>query len=222
VGFFFTVIASGLLNVPPLPIQEVFWYSFLIYFLSLLVYVGTPPFAVYFAKSHRLIISRLFQKALDSTDFSLMAIGSTILIVNFTLFTVISLLPLQETIVALVPLLKSAQPLIPRSLLELVQWNIMSLFFLSMAPGPAIVFALRWVREENSDRGETLFEILQALFYASLLLVGIAVYRGSTLSGMPLSTYSIILFEIVLPGSIGGSATLGLAEKVRKRLPYIT
>jgi hypothetical protein len=209
-GFLVALVCYSLSVV--LPLQDVLSYGMLFYFFTLLFFIGSPLIAILFIRFHQGLSSRFFQKAIDSTDFSLRAIGPTILMLNFTFFTIACLLPLEGVAVTLFPPLRLAQRFIP-TLLEVITQNWLNIFILASSFGPSFVFVVRWIRRKNPLRGERLFNYLQILFYASLVLYGFTAVRGNTLSGVLLDFYYAVLFSFVLPGSIGGIGVLRLLEE---------
>lgn len=187
------------------------------------IYAVTPRFWRLFLRAHRWLATHFFQEAIDSARCSFRAIILTNLFLNFSFSTLVSLLPFRELIVGAIPVLKPAELLIPSSIESLLHSPaIVLLYILTVLPGPSLVFIVRFLRDDDPDVGGRLFQFLQILFYAAILLAIIVWRTGSSFSGIPFEIYLRLIVLILLPANIGGAGLmiLMLASERQRRLPY--
>jgi len=153
---------------------------------------------------HKKLWSESFGRAVDTArELSPGAIGLSCFMLSFAVCTLGFLLPFREVLVTLVPLLQPAAPLLPVSFTQSAFLNSYTGAILAIVlPGPAILFGLRKMREWNPRTGRTTLEILQVIFYASVILALCSWASGSALSGELLENYRIALVLFVLPGSL--------------------
>jgi hypothetical protein len=192
-----------------------------IFLVSIVFFFAGPFFAIHALRAHRWLKVNIFDKSIDPDSFLPLEISVTCIALNFALFTIAFFLPLRELLVALLPPLQTIAELIPGSYEQVAGINFIWLF-VPVAIAPTIVYALRWLRRESSERGETVIEILQVVFYVSLALPFIVVLNPSSFSGSSLRLYLNILGVILLPGSIGGVGVLVVLQEMGKKPSYIT
>jgi hypothetical protein len=152
---------------------------------------------------HKRLWSISFGRALDILRPPPLAIGLSCFMLNFTLLTLEFLLPFREVFVTLLPFLSPAGALMPVSFTQ-SQFLLTTIgaSFWVLLPGPAFLFGVRTLRRWNRRAGRGLSELLQAMFYASVLLALYSWYSGSTLSGESLRNYVILLAMFLFPGSL--------------------
>jgi hypothetical protein len=170
---------------------------------------------------HRMIRLEVFQKAINPLDWSIFPIVSACLIVNFTMYTLAYMLPMNLFLSMIFPALDPLQSLVPSQYIELlspkyplfVQFLGLSGFLLifivmPLISGPALLFAVRWARERGHLRGGRLFEVMQLLWYSSIVILGYSLYKGSPPSGTDFPTYFSVLLSWSVPGTIWGSVLI--------------
>lgn len=172
--------------------------------LQLLWILSIALVSVAFVHLHKRLWSESFERAVDTAnDLSLGAIGLSCFMLSFTFCTLEFLLPFREVLVTFLPMLQPASPLIPVSFTAsafLTTYN--GAILVIVLPGPAILLGLRTMRRWNPQTGRTTLEILQVMFYASVLLALYSWASGGTLSGELLENYRTSLVLFVLPGSL--------------------
>lgn len=153
---------------------------------------------------HKEFWSKSFGRAVDAAkELSPGAIGLSCFMLNFTFCTLGFLLPFREALVTFIPPLQPAARLFPVSFTESAFLRTYGGSTLAIVlPGPAILFALRTMRQWNPRTGRTTLEILQVIFYASVIFAVYSWASGSALSGELLENYRTALVFFVLPGSL--------------------
>jgi len=224
VGFIVTMVAVCFVYFTT-DWQYVATLAFGFYMLAFLFFILAPIVSIYFLRIHEELGSRFFQKATDIKQFSPPEVIVTNLMLNFTFFTLIYLLPFREVLCGFLPPLKAAEAFIPKSFQELIQMSGSLFLFAFYVPtvslGPAFIYTIRFLRKKEENRGQRLFEFFQVLLYASLLLAGLTWYYGVTPPGGTFYGYRNMLLLIVLPRSLGGVGSLMLLEKIKEKPPYI-
>jgi hypothetical protein len=152
---------------------------------------------------HKRLWSISFEKALGNFRPPPLEFGLSCFMLNFTLLTLEFLLPFRDVFVTLLPFLRLAAPLIPGSFMEspFLATTIGAGLWVTL-PGLVFLFGLRALRRWNRGAGRRLSELVQVMFYASVLLAVYSCYSGSTLSGGSLWAYGILLALFLLPGSL--------------------
>jgi len=179
------------------------------YFFLAAIYAVTPNIWNWFLRGHRWLATHFFQEAINCARFSVRAIITTSLFLNFSFSTLVCLLPFRELIVGAIPMLKPAEPLIPPSIEGLLASpGILLLYILTVLPGPSLVFVVRLLRDDDPDVGGRLFQFLQILFYAAIFLAIFVWRSGSPLSGIPFEIYVRLIVIVLLPANIGGAGLM--------------
>jgi len=192
-------------------------------FLAALYSVAAPT-TVWLLKAHQRVVTEIFQKAL-AEELAPGPILATNAMVNFVSITVLCLLPFRELVLGSFPVLKPAEALIPSSIFVGAGTNsTLIAIFVATVPGRAVVFALRYLREDNPNRGDTLCHVFLVLFYASLVLALLSIRQSTTISGIPAEWYGRLILLVLLPGNVGGTGILMFllsSEWAKKTLTYV-
>lgn len=171
---------------------------------------------------HKRLKTRVFDKAIDVDATYPLEICLACAALNFALFTIAYVLPLRDLLVDLLPPLQAVSQLIPTSYQDLFRSPASTVWlFIPSALGPSIVYSVRWFRRDGSDRGDTIMELLQVLVYAAVLLALLCWLSPNSIPNLTLEPYWLILFLVLLPGTMGGVGMLLLLSSSRRKLPYI-
>jgi hypothetical protein len=214
-------ITSSALQSLPLNWMSLIISGCMLFGLAVWFFFLGPVVGINLVRVHELLKSRVFEKALDPSSFHILEMCLTAVLLNSALLTLGYLLPFRELLVSVAPPLQTIQSLLPNSLADVIQGNFL-LFFLPVSFGPALIYTVRWFREKGSERGGTMFEVLQILVYIAVGVAILAWWNQRSLSGSSLIFYSNLLFVITLPGSIGGVGLFALIETSGRKLPYVT
>lgn len=183
----------------------------LTYLAVLTICLLVVNFSIVFLWGHQWLNRNLMQHAVDSKELSISRILLACLAINFTFFTLAFVLPLTDylrflpsSFGELFGSLSSAMNLpIPASYQELYQTQFLFTFVVPLVPGPILIFVLRWLRKKKSQRGRDFLEFLLVLFYVSLFLAGVSLITGNMASHASLTIYSVGIFAVLIPGSLG-------------------
>lgn len=137
-------------------------------------------------------------------------------LLNLAFFTIIYAVPLQN-VLQIIPLGQIIQNVIPKTFDELMNIPFSWVFFFLFmgSAGPAVIFAIRYQRNSDSETGNTIIRILLVLCYISWVILALF-YTGSIASPIKRDNFQVIFWEWVFPGTFANLSFMVFFEQKRQ------